>query len=152
MGGWKVYNGNSDGGVEVRKLTFAVLFLLLVIPCRAGTITVKLQTNVGDISVALFPDKAPVTVENFLNYVESGFYDGLIFHRVISGFMIQGGGFDPNYYLRDPCEPIINESYNGLSNLRGTIAMARTDCAELSYLAVFHKPGGQPFPRLAKSH
>ncbi len=105
---------------------FAVLCLLLVIPCRAGTITVELETNVGDIFIALFPDEAPVTVENFLMYVESGFYDGLIFHRVISGFMIQGGGFDPNHYSRDPCDPIINESYNGLSNLRGTIAMART--------------------------
>jgi len=111
----------------MRRLAFAAFLLLLVIPCGAGTITVELQTNVGDISIALFPDKAPVTVENFLNYVESGFYDGLIFHRVIAGFVIQGGGFDPNYELRDPCAPIINESYNGLSNLRGTIAMARVD-------------------------
>ena len=107
--------------------------LLMVIPCQAGTVTVELATNVGDISVVLFPDpnKAPVTVKNFLGYVESGFYDGLIFHRVVadvnsSFFIIQGGGYDPNYELRDPCEPIVNESYNGLSNLRGTIAMART--------------------------
>ncbi len=77
------------------------------------------------------PEKAQGTVENFLGYVESGFYDGLIFHRVhiddVNDFgVIQGGGFDPNYERRDLCAPIINESYNGLSNLRGTIAMART--------------------------
>jgi len=111
----------------MNKLAFAAICLLSVIPCRAGTVTVELETNVGDIFIELLPEKAPVTVENFLGYVESGFYDGLIFHRVIPGFMIQGGGYDPNYYLRDPCDPIINESYNGLSNLRGTIAMARTD-------------------------
>jgi peptidyl-prolyl cis-trans isomerase A (cyclophilin A) len=114
----------------MRKLIFAAMCLLSVIPCRAGIITVELETNVGDISVALFSEEAPVTVENFLGYVESGFYDGLIFHRVDvnEGIdIIQGGGYDPNYELRDPCDPIINESYNGLSNVRGTIAMARAD-------------------------
>jgi peptidyl-prolyl cis-trans isomerase A (cyclophilin A) len=110
----------------MRKLAFAAICLLLVIPCWAGTITVELETNVGDITIVLFPEEAPITVENFLGYVESGFYDGLIFHRVVPGFVIQGGGYDPNYYLRDPCDPIINESYNGLSNLLGTIAMATT--------------------------
>ncbi|MBN2138154.1 MAG: peptidylprolyl isomerase [Sedimentisphaerales bacterium] len=90
---------------------------------------VVLETNFGDIVVELFADEAPVTVDNFLGYVRSGFYDGLLFHRVIYGFMIQGGGFylEGNYIMyTDPCEPIINESYNGLSNVRGTIAMART--------------------------
>ena len=79
----------------------------------------------GEIVLELYPDKAPITVDNFLNYVESGFYDGLIFHRVIEDFMIQGGGFntEPSYM---PTEPEIeNECANGLSNLRGTIAMAR---------------------------
>ena len=80
----------------------------------------------GDIVLELYPDEAPVTVENFINYVHAGFYDGLIFHRVIPGFMIQGGGFGPDF--NDPATnpPIVNESYNGLSNVRGTIAMART--------------------------
>jgi beta propeller repeat protein len=112
----------------MRKLIFAAVFLLWVIPCQAGIITVELETNVGDISVALRPEEAPITVKNFLGYVESGFYDGLIFHRVEitpTFGVIQGGGFDPNYERRDPCDPIINESYNGLSNVRGTIAMAR---------------------------
>jgi len=115
----------------MRKLAFAVICVLSVIPCQAGTVTVELETNVGDISIALLPEEAPITVENFLGYVESDFYDGLIFHRVVADvndgfYIIQGGGYDPNYELRDPCDPIINESYNGLSNLRGTIAMART--------------------------
>lgn len=83
----------------------------------------------GQITLELYPDKAPVTVENFLQYVRTGFYDDLLFHRVIDGFMIQGGGYyvDGNYVYKMPANPpIINESYNNLSNLRGTIAMART--------------------------
>lgn len=80
----------------------------------------------GEIVLELYPDKAPITVENFVKYVRDGFYDGLIFHRVISGFMIQGGGFDPNLVQKPTNPPIINESSNRISNLRGTIAMART--------------------------
>ncbi len=88
---------------------------------------VKIETNYGNIYVELYPDKAPKTVENFLRYVKEGFYDGLIFHRVIPGFVIQGGGFYPGMKYKEPThKPIINESDNGLSNLRGTIAMART--------------------------
>ena len=85
----------------------------------------------GQIIIEFYPDKAPITVENFLQYVRIGFYDGLIFHRVIPGFMFQGGGYYIDYSLRPYSEwtnpPIINESYNNLSNLRGTIAMARTN-------------------------
>jgi len=84
----------------------------------------------GQIVIELYADEAPVTVENFLNYVQSGFYDGLIFHRVISGFMIQGGGFDTNLTYKTPDAPIINESSNRLSHIRGTIAMARTNNAD----------------------
>jgi peptidyl-prolyl cis-trans isomerase B (cyclophilin B) len=80
----------------------------------------------GQIVIELYADQAPVTVENFLNYVQSGFYDGLIFHRVISGFMVQGGGFDINLAKKAPGLPIVNESFNGLSHLRGTLGMART--------------------------
>jgi len=86
---------------------------------------VALQTNFGDIVLELYPVQAPITVENFLNYANSHFYDGLIFHRVIEGFMIQGGGYGTDLYHRPTNPPIINESNNGLSNLRGTIAMAR---------------------------
>jgi cyclophilin family peptidyl-prolyl cis-trans isomerase len=86
-----------------------------------------LETNFGDIVIELFDAHAPLTVENFLMYVKSGFYDGLIFHRITTEgiFVIQGGGFDTNLNMPDPCDPIINESNNGLSNLRGTVAMAR---------------------------
>lgn len=87
---------------------------------------VKLSTNFGDISIELNAEKAPITVANFIKYVEEGFYDGLIFHRVIDGFMIQGGGFDTNMKQKSTLEPIKNEANNGLSNDRYTIAMART--------------------------
>jgi len=87
---------------------------------------VKLHTNFGTITLELYADKAPVTVENFLNYVKDGFYNGTIFHRVISNFMIQGGGMEPGMKEKPTNAPIKNEADNGLSNERGTIAMART--------------------------
>lgn len=87
---------------------------------------VELQTNLGNLVLELDPVKAPLTTENFLRYVRDGHYDGLVFHRVIPGFMIQGGGYDEGYAERDTRTPIENESRNGLSNERGTIAMART--------------------------
>lgn len=107
----------------------------LRLPCAAAQNNpeVVIETNFGDIVVELLPDAAPITVDNFLTYVNSGFYDGLVFHRVIEDFMIQAGAFyleeDSNgvYIMyRHPAGTIVNESYNGLSNLRGTIAMART--------------------------
>ena len=88
---------------------------------------VKMQTTLGDIVVELDAEKAPITVKNFLGYVADGFFDGLIFHRVIKGFMIQGGGFTPDMDQKDTNAPIKIESSNGLSNDRGTIAMARTN-------------------------
>jgi cyclophilin family peptidyl-prolyl cis-trans isomerase len=113
-------------GVGMKKLiSVFIIWLFLVVPCWAEAPIVELETNFGDIVIELFDANAPVTVANFLGYVKSGFYDGLIFHRVIDGFMIQGGGFDTNLNQPDPCEPIINESNNRLSNLRGTVAMAR---------------------------
>lgn len=87
---------------------------------------VKLHTNYGTITLELYPEKAPVTVENFLTYVKEGFYNGTIFHRVISNFMIQGGGMEPGMREKTTNAPIKNEADNGLSNERGTIAMART--------------------------
>jgi cyclophilin family peptidyl-prolyl cis-trans isomerase len=113
-------------GVGMKRLISVFIWLFLVVPCWAEAPIVKLETNFGDIVIELFDVNAPVTVANFLMYVKSGFYDGLIFHRVVDGFVIQGGGFDANLNRPDPCEPIINESNNGLSNLRGTVAMART--------------------------
>lgn len=87
---------------------------------------VRLATSMGDIVVELNREKAPVTVDNFLQYVKAGHYDGTIFHRVIDGFMIQGGGFTPDMQQKPVRAPIALEARNGLSNVRGTIAMART--------------------------
>jgi peptidyl-prolyl cis-trans isomerase B (cyclophilin B) len=84
------------------------------------------ETTLGNITIELFETDAPETTANFKQYVEDGFYDGTIFHRVIDGFMIQGGGFEPGMIQKDTRDPISNEASNGLSNNRGTIAMART--------------------------
>jgi peptidyl-prolyl cis-trans isomerase B (cyclophilin B) len=88
---------------------------------------VKLTTNMGDIVLELDAEKAPVTVENFLNYVKNGHYNGLIFHRIIPDFMVQGGGLEPGMEERPNLSPIQNEADNGLKNDKGTIAMARTN-------------------------
>lgn len=88
--------------------------------------TVTLETSHGNIVIELNEEKAPVTVKNFLAYVNDGFFDGTIFHRVIPNFMIQGGGFLPGMKQKDCSDPIENEADNGLENDRGTIAMART--------------------------
>ncbi len=88
---------------------------------------VTLQTNFGNITLKLDAEKAPKTVENFLSYVKDGFYDNTIFHRVINGFMIQGGGMEPGMNQKETKEPIQNEANNGLENKMGTIAMARTN-------------------------
>ncbi len=87
---------------------------------------ITLHTNYGDIKLKLDFDKAPKTAENFLNYCKTGFYNNTIFHRVIDGFMIQGGGMAPGMLEKETNAPIKNEADNGLSNKRGTIAMART--------------------------
>lgn len=87
---------------------------------------VVIHTNNGSITLRLFRDKAPITVENFLRYVDEGFYDGTIFHRVVPNFMIQGGGFLPDMTEKPTHDPIVNEAKNRLHNVRGTVAMART--------------------------
>ena len=94
---------------------------------HTGTTMVTLHTNLGKITLSLNAEKAPKTVENFLSYVREGFYDNTIFHRVINGFMIQGGGMEPGMNQKDTKEPIQNEANNGLENKAGTIAMARTN-------------------------
>ena len=97
----------------------------------------KLQTNHGDIIIALDAEKAPKTSENFLSYVRDGFYDGTVFHRVINNFMIQGGGFD-SYMQQKATKPAIkNEADNGLKNARGTVAMARTQAPDSATMQFF---------------
>ena len=88
---------------------------------------VKMTTSMGDIVLLLDAEKAPITVENFTTYVSNGHYDGLIFHRIIPGFMVQGGGMEPGMKERSSLSPIQNEADNGLKNNKGTIAMARTN-------------------------
>jgi len=91
-----------------------------------GNPVVVVSTSLGDITIELFKDKAPVSVENFLRYVNEGFYAGTVFHRVMPGFMIQGGGFTETLAKKPTRPPIQNEATNGLKNTRGTLAMART--------------------------
>src|SRR5437763_6002095 len=88
---------------------------------------VVMETSMGTIKIELFEDKAPITVKNFLSYVDDKFYDGTIFHRVIPSFMVQGGGFAPGMKEKETKAAIKNEAGNGVSNARGTLAMARTN-------------------------
>jgi len=116
------------------KMLTKILFVLGLTLLMVTTVTfaddkaprVLLKTNVGDIVLELDTTKAPQTVENFLKYVNEGFYNGTIFHRVIDGFMIQGGGFTQDFHKKTTHPPIQNEANNGLRNTRGSIAMART--------------------------
>lgn len=111
-----------------------LLSFFLVIPtlCNAGDQPmpkqpkVKLQTSLGEMVIQLNLEKAPITSQNFLDYVKAGFYDGTIFHRVIPGFMAQGGGFDTGFTPKQTRAPIKNEADNGLKNVRASVAMART--------------------------
>jgi cyclophilin family peptidyl-prolyl cis-trans isomerase len=114
--------------MKCKLLILAILSAFAGI-CSAANPQVTLHITgavTGNIVLEIYADKAPVTAANFINYVQTGFYNGLIFHRVINNFMIQGGGFDTNLVYKTPGPAIINESSNRLSNLRGTIAMART--------------------------
>lgn len=108
-----------------KQLLCAIFFFTLSINTFAAT-QVEFKTNLGDFTVELYPEKAPLTVENFLQYVKDDFYKGTIFHRVINGFMIQGGGFERDMFQKPTRAPIKNEAANGLKNNTGTIAMART--------------------------
>jgi cyclophilin family peptidyl-prolyl cis-trans isomerase len=108
-------------------LALAAIATLGATPASAADKNPKvlIETSMGDIEVELFQDKAPATVKNFLSYVDDKFYDGVIFHRVISNFMIQGGGLEPGLKEKKTKDEIKNEADNGVSNERGTIAMAR---------------------------
>ena len=109
----------------MKLLISAILLTLTASTACASNPRVEMQTNAGNIIVELYPDKAPKTVENFLYYVKTGFYDGTVFHRVIKSFMVQGGAFDKTLDWREPsASPIANEAKNGLPNEPGTLAMA----------------------------
>ena len=112
--------------IPVRVVVLCVAALGAAVgTARAANPVVAVETSHGTFKIELFEDKAPVTVKNFLQYAEDKHYDGTVFHRVISNFMIQGGGFEPGMKEKKTRDPIKNESANGLSNLKGTIAMAR---------------------------
>ena len=108
------------------RTLIAVCGLLASLSLGAASPQVEIKTNMGAITVELYPDKAPETVKNFLQYAQDGFYKGTVFHRVIDGFMIQGGGFTEDLTYKPARAPIKNEASNGLKNDVGTIAMART--------------------------
>jgi peptidyl-prolyl cis-trans isomerase B (cyclophilin B) len=118
--------------MDMKMTVTAGLILFLILgagapsPAARSQPLIELQTSLGEITLELFPDKAPKTVANFLQYVKDGFYDGTIFHRVMNGFMIQGGGFDARLVQKPTREPVPNEADNGLSNDAYSIAMART--------------------------
>ncbi len=116
------------GKLALAGLTMLALIMVIGTSARAerSNPLVKLETSLGEITLELYPDKAPATVANFLQYVREGFYDGTIFHRVINGFMIQGGGSDANLNQKPTRAPIQNEADNGLTNQPYTVAMART--------------------------
>lgn len=111
----------------MKQLLLGLWAIAFCVTAQAANPQVELQTNKGTIVIELYPDKAPATVENFLRYVNAGYYNGTIFHRVIAGFMIQGGGFDQTYQKKQTNKPVRNEADNGLKNSIGTIAMARTN-------------------------
>lgn len=108
------------------KLFACLAGLLLSWHAFAANPVLEVKTSMGNFMLELYPEQAPNTVENFLNYAKSGFYNGTVFHRVIDGFMIQGGGFDQQLRKKDTLSPIQNEANNGLKNEAYTIAMART--------------------------
>ena len=107
------------------RLALCSLLVSFAGSARAANPVVVIETNLGTIKLELYEEKAPITVKNFLSYVDDKHYDGLIFHRVIEGFMVQGGGMEPGGKEKKTKAPIKNEAANGLSNLRSTIAMAR---------------------------
>jgi len=112
--------------MKVLLTTVLVLILAMTLFANGKNPKVLIETDMGNIEVELFADKAPVSVKNFLSYVNSGFYTNVIFHRVMSGFMIQTGGFDKDGSRKQTKPPIVNEADNGLKNRRGTLAYART--------------------------
>jgi peptidyl-prolyl cis-trans isomerase A (cyclophilin A) len=116
--------------ITMRALFLSILLLMANSSLAQDNPSVVIETNKGTITAVLWADKAPVTVENFLRYADSGFFDGLIFHRVIPGFMVQGGGFDPDMVQKSGFDAIKNEARSDTPNNRGTLAMARTNVVD----------------------
>ncbi len=110
----------------LKLFTIALLAIMTSASYAENAPKVAMKTSMGDLVIEVYPDKAPKTVENFLTYVKSGFYNGTVFHRIINGFMIQGGGYDATMREKPTRAPIQNEAKNGLKNRTYTIAMART--------------------------
>jgi len=125
----------------LRSLLCIAVSLFVVFPLMAAggdpNPKVVFETNMGNIVLELYPDKAPISVKNFLDHVKSDFYTGVIFHRVISGFMIQGGGMDVNNQRKKTNPPIKNEAKNGLKNKRGSICYARTPVVDSATSQIF---------------
>ncbi len=113
--------------ISLARFFLVIFFSFASLLAQAENTHVLIKTNQGDIVIELENDKAPISVDNFLTYVQDKHYDGTIFHRVIKNFMIQGGGMDENRMMKPMRAPIKNEANNGLKNARGTIAMARTN-------------------------
>src|SRR5262245_18104377 len=116
----------SAAPMSIARTAAFLMSLCLATAVMAADPQVELKTSAGTIVIELYPEKAPKTVENFLQYARDGFYDGTIFHRVISTFMIQGGGFTTEFKQKPTRAPVRNEADNGLKNTVGTLAMART--------------------------
>lgn len=114
-------------------------------PAAFGGSRVLIETSLGDITIQLNPDKAPISTKNFLRYVNEGHYDNTIFHRVIANFMIQGGGYTPSFTKKSTHPPIKNEAANGLKNKRGTVAMARTSVIDSATAQFFINVKDNPF-------
>jgi len=123
----KIHNRSIS---KLRKAMMKKLFITTSLILASGHLfantMVDMKTSMGNIEIELFDDKAPVSAKNFESYVKSNFYTGTIFHRVIPGFMVQGGGLEANMIEKSTKAPIVNEASNGLKNTRGTLAMART--------------------------
>lgn len=111
--------------MAMKRLLLLVLLIGAPLSALAETVQLRIKTDRGVLLLELYPDKAPATVANFLSYANRYYYDGMVFHRVVKGFVIQSGGFTFDMVKKDTTDPVINESANGLKNLRGTIAMAR---------------------------
>lgn len=123
----KIHNTSIS---KLRKAMMKKLFMTTSLILASGHLfantMVDMKTSMGNIEIELFDDKAPISAKNFESYVKSNFYTGTIFHRVIPGFMVQGGGLEANMVEKSTKAPIVNEASNGLKNTRGTLAMART--------------------------